>query len=213
MTVRTETLEVGPLEVNCYIIGCDEHKLCAVIDPGDSSKLILSAVKNNGWEVTHIINTHAHVDHIGANGKLKEATGARIFLHKDDAELITLPQMKDMAAYLGLGASPAPDEFIEDGDTIEICPCLIFKVLHTPGHTRGGVCLRFGDCVVSGDSLFRVSIGRTDMHGGDMDTLLNSIRTKLFTLDDDVVVYPGHGKPTDIGFEKKNNPFLTNPSY
>lgn len=209
MTVKIETLAVGPLEVNCYVVGCGEHNLCAVIDPGDSSKRILAIIKENGWKLTHIINTHAHFDHVGANGKVKEATGARIILHKDDIPVLTHPNTIDMANYMGLDISPDPDEFMRDGDIIEICPCIKFEVLHTPGHSPGGVCLVLGDALFSGDTLFRLSIGRSDLPGGSMDALMLSIKTKLFPLPDKVTVYPGHGEKTDMGFEKANNPFLT----
>jgi len=209
MGMQIETLTVGPLEVNCYIIGCPEHKVCAVIDPGDSSKRILGAAESNGWDIKLIINTHAHADHTGANGRIKEASGAPILIHKADAEMLTHPAMTDMAAYLGVGASPDADRLVEDGDEIELCDHMKFRVLHTPGHSPGGICLLAENKLISGDTLFRMSIGRSDLHGGDMTALINSIRMKIFTLPDDVEIYPGHGDPTTVGFEKGHNPFLT----
>lgn len=209
MTIQIETLTVGPLDVNCYIVGCDEHKKCAVIDPGDSSKKILDTASAKGWEIALIIDTHAHADHTGANAKIKEATGAPILLHGADAEMLTHPAMRDMAAYLGVGDSPEPDRLLNDGDSIQLCECSTFSVLHTPGHSPGGICLTIGDNVFTGDTLFRMSIGRSDLHGGDTTTLLKSIRTKLFSLPDETKAYPGHGEPTTIGYEKTYNPFLT----
>ncbi len=209
MTIKIEALTVGPLEVNCYVVGCDKHNLGAVIDPGDSAKRILAIIKDNGWKLTHIINTHAHFDHVGANGKVKEATGARIILHKSDLPVLTSRHTIDMANYMGVDISPDPDDFMRDGETIEICPCIRFEVLHTPGHSPGGVCLLLGDALFSGDTLFRLSIGRSDIPGGSMDTLMVSIKTKLFPLPNELKVYPGHGEETTIGFEKANNPFLT----
>ena len=208
MAASVETLLVGPLDVNCYIIGCDEHKACAIVDPGDSGERILGAAEKRGWKVKMIINTHGHADHTGANAKIKEATGAPVLIHKDEAAMLSHPDMKDMAAYIGVGSSPEADRLLDDGDKIDICPCVTLEVLHTPGHSKGGVCLLFDKKLISGDTLFRMSIGRSDLPGGDMSTLLNSIRTKIFTLPDDIEVLPGHGEPTSVGYEKKNNPFL-----
>lgn len=208
--MKTEiiTLCVGPLDVNCYIVGCDEHKLCAVIDPGDSSGRILSTVDEKGWKVSKIINTHGHADHTGANGKVKDATNAPLLIHKSDEYLLSHPDMHDMAAYIGVGKSPDADSLLKDGDDIEVCPCLSLTVLATPGHTKGGICLTFEDKVITGDTIFRLSIGRTDLLGGNTDTLLESIKTKLFALPDETCVYPGHGDTTTIGLEKSSNPFL-----
>ncbi|MBI4666243.1 MAG: MBL fold metallo-hydrolase [Nitrospinae bacterium] len=204
-----ETLSVGPLDVNCYIVGCGHHKTCAVIDPGDGVERILRKVDGMGLTVKSIINTHAHADHTGGNKEMKEATGAPILISRDDAEMLTHPSMEDMAVFLGIAPSPPPDVLFGDGDKLEICPCLTFEVLATPGHSPGGVCLYFGEGVITGDSLFRLSIGRTDLPGGNSQALISSIRSKLFTLPDEVKVYPGHGEPSEIGYEKKYNPFLT----
>ncbi len=209
MTIQIETLTVGPLEVNCYIVGCDEHNLCAVIDPGDSPSRILSVIDSKGWKIDKIILTHAHADHTGGIKKIKDATNAHLLLHKNDAELLTNQAMVDMAQYIGVKPSPEADEFFENGDKVNICPCLSFTVLHTPGHTQGGVCLLFDNKLITGDTLFHMSIGRSDLPGGDGPMLLNSIKTTLFKLPDDTTVYPGHGEPTSIGYEKANNPFLS----
>lgn len=208
MTLEIARVTVGPLEVNCHIAGCPEHKVCAVIDPGDSSRRILAEVESRGWDVKYIINTHGHADHTGANAKIKEATGAPILIHKDDAAMATSAEMRDMAAYLGVGAPPEPDRLLEDGDVIELCPCVGFEVIHTPGHSPGGVCLRSGDVLFTGDTLFKMSIGRSDLPGGDQAELMRSIRRKILALPGGVSVHPGHGEPTTVGFEKRSNPFL-----
>ncbi|MBI5814634.1 MAG: MBL fold metallo-hydrolase [Nitrospinae bacterium] len=208
MSVQLETICVGPLEVNCYIAGCDVHNVCAVIDPGDSYRRILETVSARGWKVTHIINTHAHADHTGANAQIKEATGAKIIIHGADAEMLNHPSMEDMAAYLGIAPSPPADELLADGDVVEICGCLKMKVIHTPGHSPGGICLLFGNTLIAGDTIFRLSIGRTDLPGGSFEALRDSINNRIFTLPPEVAIYPGHGDPTEAGFEKKNNPFI-----
>jgi len=207
MPLELETLTVGPLEVNCYLAGCDTHKVCFVFDRGDASQRSLRTIEEKGWEVGRIINTHGHADHTGGNLAVKEATGAALGIHKLDAVLLTNPEQKDIAGYLGVKPSPEPDELFEDGQTIELCPCVCFTLIGSPGHTPGGACFRHENTVITGDTLFRMSIGRTDLPGGNHAQLLNSLTTKLFTLPDDVAVYPGHGEPTTIGYEKKNNPF------
>lgn len=208
MADNIQTLTVGPLEVNCYLVGCDAHKVCAVFDPGDEAGRILDAASARGWAITHIINTHGHADHTGASGKIIKATGATLGIHRADAPMLTHPDMADMAAYLGLAPSPPPDTLYEDGQEIRICEHLAFKVIATPGHSPGGACFVFDDAVITGDTLFRFSIGRSDLPGGDQAALLRSIREKLMTLPDDTVVYPGHGEPSTIGEEREMNPFV-----
>jgi glyoxylase-like metal-dependent hydrolase (beta-lactamase superfamily II) len=211
LTITIETICVGPLDVNCYLAGCAEHGACAVVDPGDSAQLILDAIGRLGWKVAHILNTHGHADHTGANAKLKQATGAPISIHRLDAPMLTGKDMKDMAAYMGLSPSPPPDALLEDGAGVAICDCITLKTLHTPGHTPGGVCFYHPGFLFSGDTLFHMSIGRSDLPGGNPETLLKSIRERLFTLPGGTAVYPGHGDPADIKFEKENNPFLVDP--
>jgi glyoxylase-like metal-dependent hydrolase (beta-lactamase superfamily II) len=192
---------------NCFILGCEETHQAAVIDPGDEADRILRALAAEALTVTQIINTHGHFDHVSANKKMKDATKAPISIHPLDAPMLT--SLSRSAAAWGLSAedSPAPDRTIEDGDTIPVGN-LSVKVLHTPGHTPGGVSLLVGDAVFVGDTLFQGSVGRTDFPGGDFETLRTSIQTKLFTLDEDLTVYPGHNQSTTIGHEKKHNPFV-----
>lgn len=201
-----KTLAVGPIQANCFIIGCDATRIGAVIDPGDDADRILAEVAKADLKIDHIINTHGHFDHVGGNRRLKEATGAELMIHAQDAPL--LAQLDRMAGAFGLKAdnSPAPDRLLADGDQIAMGE-LRLTVLHTPGHTPGGISLHVDSCVFVGDTLFQGSIGRTDFPGGDFDTLLSSIRTQLFALDDATTVYTGHGPATTIGTEKRTNPF------
>jgi glyoxylase-like metal-dependent hydrolase (beta-lactamase superfamily II) len=207
-------MALGPIQANCYILGCEKTRQAVVIDPGDDPDRILTRLAGDQLKVVHIINTHGHFDHVGANKRLKAVTGADILIHKADAPM--LPQLSRAAASWGLSAedSPTADRLLEDGDTITFGAHSL-TVLHTPGHTPGGICLyteypNAGDvkkAVFVGDTLFAGSIGRTDFPGGSYDTLIDSIRTQLFALADDVEVYPGHMASTTIGVEKRTNPF------
>lgn len=207
-------LAVGPIQANCFILGCEETRQAAVIDPGDDADRILALLAEDKLTVTTIINTHGHFDHVNANKRLKEVTGADILIHSIDAPMLN--QLSTMAGAWGLSAenSPPADRLLADGDTISFGHHTL-SVLHTPGHTPGGICLyceyrqdgAVQKAVFVGDTLFAGSIGRTDFPGGNFDTLINGIRTKLFALDDDVKVYPGHMNDTSIGTEKRTNPF------
>ena len=201
-------LSVGPIMANCFIVGCESTLQAAVIDPGADSGRILKKIADEKLTVSYIINTHGHFDHAGANRKLKEATGAILVIHELDRFM--LDSLATTAVMFGLSSenSPPPDQTVQDGDTIEI-GTIMMKVLHTPGHTPGGISLLTDGCVFVGDTLFAGSIGRTDFPGGDYDTLISSIRSKLYPLDDNVVVYTGHGPETTIGKEKRFNPFVT----
>ncbi|MBF0291483.1 MAG: MBL fold metallo-hydrolase [Nitrospinae bacterium] len=208
MSHTIDTVVVSPLDVNCYIFGCEDHKTCAVIDPGDSAARIMEKVEARGYKLAMIINTHAHADHTGANAKLKSASGALIHIHEADAPILVHPSMSDMSVYLGIEPSPPADVLLKDGDMLKVCPCAELTVIHTPGHSPGGICLLSGKTLFTGDTLFRFSVGRSDLPGGDGKTLIKSITEKLFPLPDDVTAYPGHGESSTIGDEKKYNPFL-----
>jgi hydroxyacylglutathione hydrolase len=200
-------LVVGPLMANCFIFGCDETKEAVVIDPGGDADRILFSLADSGLKVKYIINTHGHFDHVSANGKIKNATGADILIHPLDASM--LGSLSTNAAIFGISVenSPPCDQTIEEGDTVSFGK-ITLKVLHTPGHTPGGISLYTDKIVFVGDTLFAGSIGRTDFPGGDFNTLISSIRTKLFKMDDDVRVLSGHGPETSIGSEKRFNPFV-----
>ncbi len=202
-----KTLAVGPIMANCYIVGCENTKQAAVIDPGDDTDKILMALADAKLTLKYILNTHGHFDHVGGNRRMKDATGAELLIHAEDASMLaSLPQA---AASFGLSAdsSPPPDKTIDEGDTITFGE-ITFKVLHTPGHSPGGVSFHADSIVFVGDTLFAGSIGRTDFAGGDFNTLIASIKNKLIPLGDDVTVYTGHGPTTTIGQEKRSNPFL-----
>ena len=202
-----KTLPVGPIMANCFVIGCQETLEAAVIDPGDEADKILQSVADSDLNVKTIINTHGHFDHVSANKGIHTATNAPILIHALDAPM--LEQISASAANWGLSAedSPPPDRTIDDGDSITFGQ-ITLKVIHTPGHTPGGVSLFTDGHVFVGDTLFAGSIGRTDFPGGDFATLKSSIQDKLFTLADDVRVYTGHGPETTIGHEKQHNPFV-----
>ena len=192
---------------NCFIVGCEETGEAAVIDPGDEADRILWTLAESKLTARVIINTHGHFDHVGANKALKEATRALLVIHRLDAPM--LGRLADTAASWGLYGedSPQPDRTVEDGEQIAF-GSRIFDVLHTPGHTPGGISLVTGGHAFVGDTLFAGSVGRTDFPGGSFETLRDSIRDKLFKLDDRVRVYTGHGPETTIGEEKRSNPFV-----
>lgn len=205
-------LEVGPILTNCYIVGCEETREAAVIDPGGDVARIMRVVEKNGLKVTHIINTHGHIDHIGGNKRLKEETGAELIIHENDAPMLTSAG-RNLSLLSGMMVSgPPADRQVKEGDIIKVGKTVEFKVLHTPGHTAGGISLelKVGDKTVLfvGDTLFNGSIGRTDLPGGYYKQLIDSIKEKLLVYDDDTLVYSGHGPHTAIGFERKHNPFL-----
>jgi glyoxylase-like metal-dependent hydrolase (beta-lactamase superfamily II) len=204
-----ESIDVGPLSVNCYIVGCEQSHEGIIVDPGGDVELIAALVQKHGLKVHTIINTHGHFDHVGGNGQLLAALGARLLIHQADAAMLS--RSAEVALKYGLQGenSPEADAFLADGMEIFFGKCRM-KVLYTPGHTLGGCCLYIEDerKVITGDTLFADSIGRTDLPGGSHEQLLNSIRTKLFTLPDDVIAYPGHGPQTTIGHEKVHNPYF-----
>ena len=203
-------LVVGLFASNCYIVGCEATKEGMIIDPGDGAKQILKNVEDLGLDIKFIVLTHSHIDHIGAVKKVKEVTGAEVAIHTDDAE--SLPKRGgSLGAIFGIiyPSPPSPDRQLRDADSLEIGE-LHFSVLHTPGHTPGGICLLGQEVVFSGDTLFNYGIGRTDLSGGSYSQLMDSIHTKLMVLPDDTVVYPGHGPDTTIGAERRGNPFLQN---
>lgn len=203
-------LVVGMFASNCFIVGSESDKKGIIIDPGADASAIVNAVREAGLSIELIVATHNHVDHVGALRQVKEATGAPYAVHEADAESLmpdVFGRMLGVMMSRSLKAPPKPDRLLRDGDVIEVGD-LEFSVLHTPGHTPGGISLRGDGFVFSGDTLFNFGIGRTDLSGGDYATLMNSIVTKLMVLPDETVVYPGHGPKTTIGTERRMNPFL-----
>ena len=201
-------LEVGPFASNCYIVGSEDSKEGIIIDPGDEAGRILKEVKDSDLDIKSIVLTHGHSDHTAALKEVKEAIGAQIAIHTDDVG--TLKQ-KLLGIFMGAGfkSPPPPDRLLSDGDVISVSG-LELKVIHTPGHSRGSICLLGDGILFSGDTLFNGGIGRSDLpgSGGNHQQLIKSIHSRLLVLDDDVKVCPGHGPDTTIGAERRGNPFL-----
>lgn len=200
-------LVTGPLQVNTYIVGDEETGDAVVIDPGGSAERILRLAEQEGLTLRRIINTHAHFDHVGGVRELKELAGIPFALH--EADLPILENYSRQLLYFGLPPKDPPevDEYLQPGDEIEVGNIRL-QVLFTPGHTPGHVTFYTSGVAFDGDVLFRGGIGRFDLPGGDYEQLMKSIREVLFALEDDTVVYPGHGPATTIGEEKRYNPFL-----
>ena len=200
-------LPVGILQVNCYVVACPKTKHAAVIDPGADSDTILSVIERNNLDVKYILLTHGHPDHIGANTAIKQWSGAPILIHKEDADLLDHPLPLPFDSEPPVESPPA-DQFLNDGEKIKVGD-ISLTVLHTPGHSPGSVSFLFSDRVITGDALFAGTIGRTDLPGGSMPVLIQSIQDKLLVLPDETEVYPGHGPSTTIGQEKEFNPFFS----
>ena len=204
-TLIVKKLVVGPIASNCYIVGSEKTKEAMVIDPGADAKDILRSARKSSLEIKLIVLTHRHPDHVGAATQVKEATGAEVAAHVEVARY--LPQSPSYIYEPPYEAAPYPDRLLNGGDSIDIGD-LHFTVLHTPGHTPGGICLLGEGVVFTGDTLFNYGIGRYDLVDGDYHKLMDSIHTKLLVLPDETRVYPGHGPDTTIGTERRANPFL-----
>ncbi len=205
-----EQFEVGNLSVFAYLLAEDGGGPGLVIDPAGDPEEILRSAARHKITIQYIVNTHGHVDHVMGNEEMKRKTGAKIILHEKDAPGLTrIPA--SMLAMFGGRASPPADETVKDGDLIQ-AGSLALKVLHTPGHTPGGICLHGDGVVFTGDTLFVGAVGRTDLPGGSWETMLHSIKTKLLTLPNETVVYPGHNygsaPSSTIKNERLHNPFL-----
>lgn len=200
-------IPVGIYQANCYIVYCKETKEAIVIDPGASGAGIGDKIKNLGLSLKHIILTHGHWDHTEGILGLKDKIDSPVLIHKEDEFLLKAGKKALYPKVSSEGIDVEPDRYIEDGDQLEIGN-LIAEIIHTPGHSRGGICIKIKDKIFTGDTLFSGSIGRTDLPGGDHKTLIESIKNKLLIYPDDTVVYPGHGESSTIGREKQINPFL-----
>lgn len=209
-TMIIKQLIVGSMAVCAYIVVCEKTNKAAVIDPGGDEDKILAEIENLGADVEYVIATHGHPDHVCGNRTIQEATGAKIVMHSVDAEFFDKSEVKSYFSMLGLEPSPSVDLKVEEGDEIAVGEVKL-QVLHTPGHTPGGMCLYNAPDLITGDTLFVGGLGRTDFPGGSHPELLNSIRTKLLVLPSETVVWPGHGyggNRSTIGEEKSSNPFL-----
>jgi hydroxyacylglutathione hydrolase len=200
-----KSLVVGPLENNCYIIADENTKEGLVVDPGDEPDRILDLIHENNFQLKYIVCTHAHFDHVAAVPEIKEETKAKIVLHIDD--LAIYRSTKDQAAAWGYEVDPLPEPemFVSEGDVLEAGD-LRFEILHTPGHSPGGICLYGEGILITGDTLFAGSVGRTDLYGGDIKELKISFK-RLMSFSDDVKVFPGHGPESTIGKERSDNLF------
>lgn len=207
-----EILPVGPLQCNCSVIGDEQSREAIVIDPGDEIAQIVALIQKHNLQVTQIVITHAHIDHVGGAMKLRAATGAPILLNQSDYALLKMLDVQ--AAWLGM-ANPGKveiDQSVGSGDLVQ-AGSLAARVLHTPGHTEGSICLYFPaeKTLIAGDTLFAGSIGRTDLPGGSYEKIIHSLHDKILALPDDTAVVPGHGPLTNIGEERESNPFLMKP--
>jgi glyoxylase-like metal-dependent hydrolase (beta-lactamase superfamily II) len=205
-----ETAVVGPLQCNCALLACPKTKEAVLIDPGDEPEKILALVEAQGVKVKYLLHTHAHFDHIGATGALKKTLGAVPCLHAADDDLYRNLPLQGKLFGMQFSSAPPVEKFFEHEEELVFGEQRL-KVIHTPGHSPGGVCFQLvghDERVFSGDTLFKQSIGRSDLWGGDGALLVRSIRERLLTLDDDTQVFPGHGPQTLIGVERRSNPFL-----
>ena len=205
-----EQLLLSKMDTFCYILGDEQSKTCALIDPAFDTDRILSRADRAGLKVTHIINTHGHSDHCAGNAAVKSATGARLLIHSADAGKLGKLMHSTFSMILGGKGSPPPEVMLEDGDSILIGETKL-TVLHTPGHTPGSICLYTTGHVFTGDTLFVQAVGRTDLPGGSGPQLVASVHSKIYTLPDDTIVWPGHHYgPTPsstVKIERETNPF------
>lgn len=207
MAIQYKTLPLGPLETNCYIVYDDVEKEALLIDPAWDYERIDKALDVLGVTLKFVFLTHGHADHIGALQEVRNHKDVPVYIGKGDVDLIANSR-NNLSMFLGKEiVITSPEHIVTDGEVINFAG-VPFKVIETPGHTPGGLCLYGAGLLFAGDTLFRCSVGRTDFYGGDSHVLVSSIEEKLMKLPDDTVVLPGHGPATDIGYERRNNPFL-----
>lgn len=202
-----EGLEVGIYGANCYIVGSEKTHDAAIIDPGAEFNKIDNKLNELGLTPKMIILTHYHGDHIGAVKEFTDKYDLKVYIHKEDAKALNNSSMNFTKSMYGKDISIKADTELEDGDEIDLSE-LKFEIIHTPGHTKGGICIKVGNIMMTGDTLFNSSIGRTDFPGGSFEEIIKSIKEKIFIYDDDTVIYPGHMSPSTIKKEKQYNPFV-----
>ncbi|SCY46166.1 Glyoxylase, beta-lactamase superfamily II [Lachnospiraceae bacterium XPB1003] len=209
--IKVGHMLLGPIETNCYYIYREGGDKTCFFDPADSGNYIYDKLTDMGLEVEEILLTHGHFDHIAGGDDLRNRSGARIKCLDAEKELIENPELNVSMDFMGYPVTLTPDGYFKDGDELTIAGDIRCKVLATPGHTKGGCCfyIEEGGILISGDTLFEGSVGRTDFPGGSMSTLVRSLQEKLMVLPDETKVYPGHGAETTIGFERKYNPYAT----
>lgn len=198
---------LGQMGTNCYLIWDESTREAAVIDPGFEDQQVSDIINEKKLNVKYILLTHGHFDHLGGVNQIKQLTGAKVLIHENDADCLLDPK-RNLSVLAGMSMVLEPaDGFLRENETITLGTSVI-RVIHTPGHSKGGICLLADKQLFAGDTLFNTSIGRTDFADGDLNELLNGIESKLFILDNETTVLPGHGENTTIGYEKMNNPFL-----
>ena len=205
--MKVKWIVVGALETNCYLVYSEDTNECIIVDPGADPDKIVQEVRSNHLNPTAIVNTHGHVDHVGANKPIKDEFDIPLYIHKEDLKLLKSALQSGFGLMIGAKKSPTPDGFIKEGDVLELGESHL-KVLHTPGHSPGSISLLGDGFILSGDVLFRGGVGRTELPGGSWRKLQESIQKRIFTLPPDTLVLPGHGPSTKVSFEKNSNPYL-----
>jgi hydroxyacylglutathione hydrolase len=200
-----QKIVVGPLESNCYIIADEHTKETLIVDPGDEPDKIIDLIHENSLQVKYIVCTHAHFDHVGAISDIKQETGASIIIHQDEREIYRSTREQAVSWGFELDDLPEPDMLVSEGDILEI-GSLKFVIIHTPGHSPGSICLSGEDILITGDTVFAGSVGRTDFYGGNIVQLKKSFK-RLMSFSEETKIFPGHGPETTVEREKKENFF------